>query len=107
MFLTSSCRIKFFDDEEVESLYFCCRSIALELPTNNPTTTSVANLFYLALTGRQISWVMPEYVYTLNDYLENLDGEMSSHTEDQMGIVEKVDTAGNNAWWKVRPFSFT
>ena len=49
---------------------------------------------------------MPEYVYALNDYLENLDGEMS-HAEDQMEVVEKVDTAGNNAWWKVCLFSST
>ena len=50
---------------------------------------------------------MPEYVYALNEYLENLDGEMSSHAEDQMEVVEKVDTAGNNAWWKVCLFSST
>ena len=64
---------------------------------NNLTTTSAANLYKLALTGTPISWVTPQYVYALNDYLENLDGEMSSRAEDQMEVVEQVDTAGNNA----------
>ena len=43
-YLTSSCRIKFFGGV-AQSLYFCCYNIALELPTNNPTTTFATNVF--------------------------------------------------------------
>ena len=46
--------------------------------------------------------MMSEYIYAPNDQLENIDGEISSHTEDQTEVVEKVDTAGG-----VRPCSFT